>query len=156
MSEREWKRLEAVERVKRRMLTNVEAAGMVGLSERQVRRLRRRVEEQGRLGVVHGNRGRAPAHRLAEELRRRIVELRSGKYAGFNDQHFTEKLAEAEQLVVSRGTVRRVLRAAGIASPRRRRAPKHRRRRERKAQTGLMVLWDGSRHDWKAEGQCCA
>ena len=148
MSERQWKRLDAVERVRRGALTNGEAAAVVGLSERQMRRLRRRVAEQGRAGAVHGNRGRAPSHRLAPAIRERIVELRRTRYAGFNDQHFTEKLAESEQIVMSRATVRRVLRAAGIVSPRRRRAPRHRRRRERKAQTGLMVLWDGSRHDW--------
>src|SRR5450759_4042777 len=52
---------------------------------------------------------------------------------------------------ISRASVRRMLRAAGIGSPRKRRARKHRQRRERKAQAGLMVLWDGSRHDWLAE-----
>jgi len=148
MSERQWKRLDAVERVRRGALTNGEAAAVVGLSGRQMRRLRRRVAELGRAGVVHGNCGRAPSHRLAPAIRERIVELRRTRYAGFNDQHFTEKLAESEQIVMSRATVRRVLRAAGIASPPRRRAPRHRRRRERKAQAGLMVLWDGSRHDW--------
>jgi hypothetical protein len=62
--------------------------------------------------------------------------------------HFTEKLAEVERVEVSRVSVRRILRAAGIGPPRKRRAPKHRRRRDRKAQAGLMILWDGSRHDW--------
>jgi hypothetical protein len=76
------------------------------------------------------------------------VRLRRKKYAGFNDQHFTEKLLEEEGVEISRASVQRLLRAAGIGPPRRRRAPKHRRRRERKAQAGLMILWDGSRHDW--------
>jgi hypothetical protein len=98
--------------------------------------------------VVHGNTGRSPQQRVADEVRARIVELRRKKYAGFNDVHFTEKLVEIEELAVSRVSVRRVLRAAGIGPPRKRRAPKHRRRRDRKAQAGLMILWDGSRHDW--------
>lgn len=148
MSEQEWKRLDAVGRVERGALTNGQAAQILGLSERQVRRMRRRVQEQGRAGVVHGNAGRTSAQRLTQGIRELIVELRSTKYAGFNDRHFTEKLVEVEQLLVSRGTVRRVLRAAGIPSPRRRRASKHRRRRERKAQEGLLLLWDGSHHDW--------
>lgn len=76
------------------------------------------------------------------------MELRRGKYAGFNDQHFTEKLVEVEGLELSRETVRRILREAGIRSPRKRRPPKHRQRRERKAQAGQMILWDGSEHDW--------
>jgi hypothetical protein len=71
-----------------------------------------------------------------------------GKYAGLNDQHFTEKLTEVEGIVLSRPTVRRILRQAGIGAARRRRPPRHRRRRERKARAGLMILWDGSRHAW--------
>jgi len=79
----------------------------------------------------------------------RIVRLRRTKYRDFNDQHFTEQLAaETAPVCVSVRTVRRVLRTAQIPAVRQRRAPKHRRRRERKAQAGLMLLWDGSRHDW--------
>lgn len=148
MSERQWKRLDAAERVEQRLLSNSEAAALLGLSTRQMRRLRRRVAELGAAGVIHGNAGRAPAHRVPEQLRARIVQLRLGKYAGFNDQHFTEKLTEHEGLGLSRATVRRVLRAAGIASTRQRRAPRHRRRRRRKARAGLMLLWDGSEHPW--------
>jgi hypothetical protein len=80
-----------------------------------------------------------------------VVELRLDKYLGFNDQHFTEKLADKEGLVLSRPTVRRMLRAAGIRSMRQRRAPRHRRRRTRKAQAGVMLLWDGSSHAWLEE-----
>lgn len=148
MSERQWKRWDAVERLERGALTTGEAAEVLGLSVRQVRRLRRAVEKRGRAGVVHGNTGRAPAHRRADPVQIRILELRQTKYVGFNDHHFTEKLCEVEGLEISRASVQRTLRAAGIAPPRRRRAPKHRRRRDRKAQAGLMILWDGSRHEW--------
>jgi len=151
MSRRQWKRLDAVERIGRGALTSGEAAEVLGLSKRQVRRLRRAVERRGANGVVHGNTGRAPKHRIGEEVRERIIELRGKKYAGFNDQHFTEKLCEVEGLEISRASVQRLLRGAGIGPPRRRRAPKHRRRRERKPQAGLMILWDGSRHEWLEE-----
>jgi len=148
MSQRQWKRLDAVERLRRGALNTSQAAQVLGLSERQVRRLRRAVEKRGARGVIHGNTGRSPKHRLDTKTRQRLVKLRSGKYEGFNDQHFTEKLREVEGIDLSRASVRRVLRAEGIGSPRKRRARKHRQRRERKAQAGLMVLWDGSRHDW--------
>jgi transposase len=151
MSQRQWKRLDAVERLGRGVLSGTEAAKVLGLSVRQVRRLRRAVEKRGRAGVVHGNTGRSPGHRVAGRIRKRVVELRRGKYAGFNDQHFTEKLCEVEGVKISRPSVRRILRAAGIGPPRKRRAPKHRRRRDRKAQAGLMILWDGSRHAWLEE-----
>lgn len=148
MSERQWKRLDVVERLNSGALTYREAERLVGVSERQLRRIRRRVAQHGRAGVSHGNRGRVPAHQLPGELRERIVALRRTTYDGFNDQHFTEKLTAVEGVRVSRASVQRILRAAGIGSPRRRRPPKHRRRRERKPQAGLMALWDGSRHDW--------
>jgi transposase len=148
MSRRQWKRLDAVERIERGQLTVGDAATVLGLSKRQVRRVRRAVEARGAAGVLHGNARRPSQHRIAEKVRRRIVELRRGKYDGFNDVHFAEKLAEVEGVRVSRVSVRRILRAAGIGPPRKRRAPKHRRRRDRKAQAGLMILWDGSRHDW--------
>jgi transposase len=93
MSERQWKRLDAVERVERGLLKMAQAAQLLGLSERQVRRVRRAVEERGRTALVHGNTGRAPAHRLGEAARERILELRRTKYGGFNDHHFSEKLA---------------------------------------------------------------
>jgi len=151
MSRRQWKRLEAVERLSRGELTTTQAAQVLGLGERQVRRVRRAVEKQGAQGLVHGNTGRSPKHRVAKKVRERIVKLRQGKYAGFNDQHFSEKLCEVEQIPISRPSVRRLLRAAGIGSPRKRRARRHRQRRERKAQAGLMILWDGSRHEWLEE-----
>ena len=151
MSERQWKRLDAVERIARGVLTSGEAAEVLGLSVRQVRRLRRAVQRKGRQGVVHGNVGRAPKHRVAAGVQERIVELRRTKYAGFNDHHFTEKLCEVEGVAISRPSVQRLLRRAGIGPPRRRRAPKHRRRRDRRAQAGLMILWDGSRHEWLEE-----
>lgn len=148
MSKRQWKRWDAVERLVAGKLTTGEAAQALGLSTRQVRRLRRAVEKRGAAGVVHGNRGRVANNRTAPGERERIVELRRKKYEGFNDQHFTEKLQEVEGIAISRTSVHRLLRAAGIGPPRKRRAPKHRRRRDRKPQAGLMILWDGSRHDW--------
>jgi transposase len=148
MGETQWKQLDAVRRIKQAALTVVQAAQLLGLSERQVQRLKRAVEKRGARGVVHGNTGRSPAHRLKASIRKRIVALMRGKYAGFNDQHFTEKLVEVEKIQVSRRTVQRLLRAAGIGAVRKRRPPKHRRRRDRKPQAGLMILWDGSRHDW--------
>lgn len=125
-----------------------EAATTLGLSDRQVRRQKRAYEEAGIRALVHGNRGRRPVHALSDELRERVCELARTRYAGCNDQHFTELLAEREEIELSRSSVRRTLREAGIRSPRKRRAPKHRSRRERAPQEGMLLQIDGSRHDW--------
>jgi transposase len=148
MSERQWRRLDAVAAVEQGALSNLAAAARLGLSARQLRRVRRRVAELGQAGVVHGNTGRAPKHQVTAAVRARIVELRLGEYRGFNDQHFTEQLLEVEQLKLSRATVRRILRAAGISPTQRRRSRVPRRRRARQPQAGLMLLWDGSTHPW--------
>ncbi len=71
MSERQWKRLDVVERVNRGQLTSTEAAAVLNLSVRQLRRVRRAVEQRGRAGVIHGNRGRPARHRVPEEVRAR-------------------------------------------------------------------------------------
>ncbi len=148
MSEKQWRRLDVVERIERGEMTIAEGATALGISPRQMKRIRKRIAKKGQSGVVHGNTGRAPKHRIASLVRTRIVQLRRELYRGFNDQHFTEKLVEVEGLKVSRASVRRILRESHIGPVRGRRALKHRKRRDRRPQAGQMILWDGSRHDW--------
>ena len=142
------KRLDVIQRVYRDELTVVQAALLMGVSERQCYRVKARVGKVGAKGVVHGNRGRRCKRKTKEKTVRRVVELARGKYRGFNDHHLTEKLKEQEQIELSREKVRRILRAEGIASPRKRRGIKHRSRRERRASEGMMLQVDGSPHDW--------
>ncbi len=148
MSQGQWKRLDAIGRWREGELTQSQVAQGLGLSERQVRRLRRAIEARGTSALEHGNAGRAPWNKTKRKVQDLVVKLMKEVYAGFNDQHFTEMLAEREGVFVSRPTVRRLLRKAGIAAVQKRRAKKLRRRRERKPQEGLMLLWDGSKHDW--------
>jgi transposase len=145
---REEKRLEIIQRVFRGELTMAEAGMVLGVSERQCYRIKGRVTKQGAKGVVHGNRGRSCKRKIKENTTKRIVELARGKYRGFNDRHLTEKLTEDENMKFSRETIRQILRSHGIASPRKRRAPKHRSRRERRTAEGMMLQVDGSPHDW--------
>ena len=124
------------------------AAETLGVTPRQVRRLRVRLRREGPAALNHGNRTRRAPHRLPEGLRTQIVALARGRYAGLNDVHLTEKLTLAEGLMVSRATVQRVRRAAGLVSPRRRRPPRHRSRRPRRPQAGLLCQLDGSPYAW--------
>jgi len=134
--------------VYRSELTVIEAALVMGLSERQCYRIKARVGKTGAKGVVHGNRGRPCKRKTKEKTVRRVLELARGKYQGFNDHHLTEKLEEQEQIELSREKVRRILRAHGIASPKKRRGIQHRSRRARRASEGMMLQVDGSPHDW--------
>jgi len=148
LSQKELQRIQVVENAVAGKLSVREAAELLQLSERQVKRLKRRHEPETGEWVYHGNHGRSPANAIPERVRQKIVELACGKYAGFNDSHLSEKLAQAEGIRVSRPSVRRILRGAHIRSPQKRRAPKYRSRRERRVQEGMMVLTDCSRHDW--------
>lgn len=129
-------------------VTTAEAAALLGLSERQVWRLRRAFERDGPAALVHGNRGRPSSRRRAEPVRARIVELARTTYDGANDSHLAELLAEHEGIEIGRSSLQRLLRGAGLASPRRRRPARHRSRRDRMPQEGLLLQADGSRHDW--------
>src|SRR3990172_3247145 len=97
-------------------LTAGEAAELMRLSQRQERRLRHAFLRDGPAALVHGNRGRRPAHSLDPGLRCRVIALADGVYADCNDQHLTELLAEREAIALSRSSVRRILRAAGRRS----------------------------------------
>jgi transposase len=148
MTSREQQRAQVLTRLLVGDVTTTEAAVLIGLSERQVLRLRRGMERDGPAALVHGNRGRASARRLDPHTADRILELARTRYEGANDCHLAELLAEHEGIVIGRSSLRRLLRGAGQASPRRRRAPRHRSRRDRMPQAGMLLQVDGSRHDW--------
>jgi len=125
------------------------AAELLGITKRQFRRIVAAYRQRGISALAHGNRGRSPANRISEAVRQEILRLAKETYRDYNDCHFTEELAEqAEPILVSRSTLRRIRRAAGQGSPRKRRAPEYRGRRERYPQIGMMLQTDGSRHDW--------
>src|SRR5882724_7013483 len=98
--------------------------------------------------LAHASRGRPSHRRLPDRVRERILQLARTTYAGFNDHHLCEKLVEKEGFSLGRETLRRLLRSAGIGSPRKRRAPTHRQRRLARAREGEMVLLDASLHRW--------
>ena len=148
MSQKEAHRPGLVRAAEKGKLTNAEGATALGLSVRQFRRLRAAYRATGVAGLVHGNRDRPSPRRLREEERERVVTLMVGKYAGFNDTHLTEKLCTVEKLELSRELVRQLRIEAKLPAKRKRRAPAHRRRRERAGREGALVLIDGSRHDW--------
>jgi transposase len=148
LSRREQQRAHVLVQLLEGRLTVPDAARLVGLSIRHVQRLLAKTRQHGLAALAHGNRGRPSPRRTAEALRIRLIALARGRYTGVNDCQLTELLAERETLHLSRPTVQRLLRAAGIGSPRKRRPPRHRRRRERMPQAGLLVQMDGSHHPW--------
>jgi transposase len=148
MSQKEFQRVKVIENAAGGKLSVREASRLLQLSERQVQRLKRRFRPDSVDWVQHGNRGRSMPWAVAIPQKQLILTLARGKYQGFNDSHLTEKLCAEEGLSLSRETVRRILRAARLASPQKRRPRKYRSRRPPRPRFGMMVLTDASRHDW--------
>jgi transposase len=130
-------------------LTVAEAAEALGISERQVTRLRNGVKKEGAAFLIHKNKNRPPKHAVAEETKQEIVKLyRSENYCGANFLHFSELLSEHEEITLSYTTVRKALKEAKIESPKKRRRYKPHHRRKPKAQEGLLIQLDASPHEW--------
>lgn len=148
MNTQEQKRLLVLNRLLCTDLTVQEAALLLDLSTRQVRRILAAYRKEGAAALVHGNRGSSPAHTTPQEVRQRVVDLAQTTYAGCNQQHVRDLLEEREGIILSRASVHRILAQAGLLPARRQRPGQHRRRRERMAQAGMLVQIDGSRHQW--------
>lgn len=145
---KEMRRLQTIEAALSGRITNYEGARRLGLSERQFKRLRKRVALEGPQGAIHKGRGARSNRRMCEQERERISDLLKSKYKGFNDTHAHEMLVERHGVTVCRQTVRTIRVEAGLPPVRQRRPPKHRSRRERRRREGAMLLMDGSKHDW--------
>lgn len=128
-------------------LTNAQAAGALGLSVRQVQRLKRKVQRDGPAGIRHGNAGHEPHNKLPQVLRRKILDLAATAYAQYNFSHMADALPQDEGIVVSDETLRRLLRPLGHGG-KIRRIKVHRRRRQRRAKEGELLFLDGSPHRW--------
>src|SRR6266704_1937672 len=148
MSQKEAPRAGLLKALVAGRVTGVEVGAALHLSDRQVRRLRRRFETEGAEGLVHRSRGRPSRRRLARRLRQRVAALLTTTYRDFNDCHATEKLQEVEGLALSRATVHRWRRALGRPAKHRRRPRQYRARREPRARMGALVQLDASPFAW--------
>jgi len=146
MSQKERDHLKVLHSVLDGQRTQVEAARLLRLSTRQVRRLQRRLQKQGDTALVHGLRGRPSNRRLDPKAKQRVLRAYRKDFADFGPTLASEKLAE-RGLAVSLDTLRRWLLAEGLWQRRRRRDP-HRSRRPRRACFGELVQIDASIHDW--------
>jgi len=148
LSQKEQTRLRVITEVGAGRWSVEEAARALGLSPRHVRRLRKRLAEEGARAFMHGNRGRPSPHRLSDDVRAKVVELGAGRYAACNDSHLQELLFHNEGIVLSRASVGRLRRRAGQRPKQRRRPPRHRSHRDRRPQEGVLLQVDGSLHHW--------
>lgn len=136
-------------RVKRRCLTQGEAAQILGVSERTFRRWRDREEEDGAEGLYDRRLGKISGRRIAVDLVMKALDLFDTRYFDFTSKHFWEKLVRDHGFKVSYNWTRLLLQARGRKRPAKSKGA-HRRKRARRALPGMMIHQDGSSHEWVA------
>ena len=151
MKPKEQTRLQVLNSLLAEHMTLDQAATLMGVSPRHTRRILADYRENGAASLAHGHRGRKPANAIPEATGSRVVHLARTVYEGANHTHLSELLSEREGLDMGRTTLRRILVNAGLSSPRRRRPPKHRVRRQRMPREGMLIQMDGSCHRWLGE-----
>jgi len=124
------------------------AAATLGLTKRQVFRLKKKLQEQGVAGLAHKNHGKKPHNAASPEVRKRIIDLAQGDYSKASCQHMAELLASREAIVLSPKTIGRILKEAKIVNFHAHRSARRRRSRERKRQEGMLSQCDASPFDW--------
>jgi len=147
MSQKERDRLKVLAQLKLGKMVQTEAAELLRISERQMRRLLRRYEEHGDAGLLHGLRDRTSNHRIGLALKEKAVNLLEMHYRDYGPTLASEVLEEEHGIWASRETVRHWMMGAELWKPRGAKVH-HRQWRERKSCFGEMVQMDTSIHDW--------
>ena len=148
MTQKEQARLQVLNSLLTEHMTLDQAATLMGVTTRHTRRILAAYREKGVAAVAHGHRGRRPPNATPEPVATAVVHLARTRYAGANHTHLSELLSERDGIDIGRTTLRRILVNAGLSSPRRRRPPKHRVRRQRMPREGMLIQMDGSHHPW--------
>lgn len=147
MSTKEVRKYEVIKMVIEGRIKQRKAGKRLDISTRQVRRLKKKLKEEGKKGLIHGLRGKESKRRTNDKVKGRILELRDKKYYDFTLTLMQEKLEEVEKITVCRENLRQILMSEGKWSPVREYS-KHYEWRERMECWGEMLQLDGSHHDW--------
>lgn len=146
----ELKKLHIIRKTLDGKLKQIEAAQILSLSDRQIRRLTARIRQEGDAGIAHKSRGKESNRRFPNKIRKKVVKLYRQKYNDFGPTLLSEKLLEQENIKISDESLRRWLIETGDIK-KRHKHKKHRQWRERKAHFGEMLQIDGSHHRWLEE-----
>jgi hypothetical protein len=147
MSQKELKRLHVIRKALEKRITQKDAAGLLEISPRQIRRLVKRVREESDAGIVHRLRGKVSHNAIPPATKQKVLSLCKGIYSGFNPTLASEKLFERDKIELSRETLRQWFIKAGVSYEKRKARP-HRKWRPRRPHCGEMIQMDGSHHDW--------
>jgi transposase len=148
MSNKELTRAEVIQRLVDKRIKQHEAASMLGLSLRQVKRLLRSFRKLGPAGLISKQRGKPSNHQLSEKSKLKAIKLLKSTYPDFGPTLASEKLLELHNIKISVETVRKLMIESGLWKARRARKPNVHQLRQRRSCLGELVQIDGSPHDW--------
>ncbi len=148
LTQKEQARLQVLNSLLAGHMALEQAATLMGVSARHTRRILAAYREEGAAALAHGHRGRRAPNATREPLRSEVMRLARSRYLETNHTHLSELLREREGIDIGRTTLRRILTSAGLKSPRYRRPPRHRVRRQRMPREGMLIQVDGSHHRW--------
>ena len=149
MTQVERDRLVALKKANKKLITQKQAADEIGVTERQVRRLLRKLRRKGDQAVIHALRGRTSNRKLSSEVEERAIAILSDPmYRGFGPTLASEYLHKRHQITVSKETLRQWMVKAGLWKAGHVRMVKVHQWRPRRSRCGELVQWDTSRHDW--------
>jgi transposase len=149
LSQKQFVRLDVINKAIAGYITVPEAALSLGLSERQIKRLKKEVKQSGPTALVHKNTLKKPGNSISDDIILKIVELKRSKlYVKANFTHFRELLEQHHGIVISYSALYNLLSSNGIKSPKTRRRLKPHRRRARRKQAGLLLQLDASPFAW--------
>jgi hypothetical protein len=155
MTQEELKRSHIIRKAIDKAITQVEAAGIIGVSLRQVQRIARTVRLEGDRGVIHKSRGRHSNRALPDKIKDKVLKLCRGKYHDFGPTLASEKLFERDKIKLNDETLRLWFIEESVYYKIRKKRP-HRQWRLRKSCLGEMIQMDGSKHDWfEGRGEPC-
>lgn len=155
MSAKEQITLDVIAKISTGKMGRREGQKVLGISERTLRRFLKAYLQDGPIFVKHGNYKKAPVNLTDPLIKKEVLDLVREKYFDFNLTHCLEKLRVLHQIPITYDTFRRWCHEIGMVKRAKKRTAKVRRRRERMAQTGVMLQMDGSHHYWFGGKESC-
>jgi len=148
MSQKEIKKYDIIKKTINKEINSTQASILLGLTARHVRRLKAKVKLSGIKGLMHGNRGKTSNRKTPEAKRQKIINLISKDYHDFGPTFATEKLNEINKIQISKSAVRFIMIEKKIWKPKQKKKEEYREWRQRKANKGEMIQYDGSYEYW--------
>ncbi len=156
LTQREQEKLAVITDCLSGKITKAQAAIILGISTRQVKRLKSQVREEGSVALIHHLKGKRSNHHIEESVKQAALAIIGEKYADFKPTFATEKLEENHGIQISRETTRRWMTKKGLWKPRKQKKSEYRSWRPRKDYLGELLQFDGSYHHWFENRYCDA